>query len=185
MLATGGLLLNTAYSGITLFNESILKDHGFTGSPAEPLGVMFLTGLLSNFLAGALASFVRQTRLMGAAMLILAVSLLVLPRVHTRQQVMAYAALLGVSAGTVTVVFFACWGKLYGRRHLGKIQGAAQSITVLASAIGPIVLAESHARTNSYSAAFYVMTLPIAIVGALCFIVREHRNARGALLTRT
>jgi hypothetical protein len=25
----------------------------------------------------------------------------------------------------VTVVFFACWSRLYGRLHLGKIQGAA------------------------------------------------------------
>jgi MFS family permease len=172
-LAIGGLFLNTAYSGITLFNESILKECGFTGSPTEPLKVMFMAGLFSNFLTGALASVVRQTRLMAAAMLLLAVSLLILPRVHTHYQVMAYAALLGVSAGMVTVVFFACWGKLYGRRHLGKIQGAAQSITVLASAIGPIVLAESHAHTNSYAAAFYVLAIPIAVLGATCFVVPE------------
>jgi len=172
-LAIGGLFLNTAYSGITLFNESILKERGFIGSPTEPLGVMFMAGLFSNFLTGALASFVRQTRLMAAAMLLLAASLLVLPQVHTHLEVMAYAALLGVSAGMVTVVFFACWGKLYGRRHLGKIQGAAQSITVLASAIGPIILAESHAHTNSYAAAFYILAIPIALVGAICFVVRE------------
>jgi MFS family permease len=177
-LALGGLLLNTAYSGITLFNESILKECGFSGSPTEPLGVMFIAGLLSNFLAGGLASFVRQTRLMGAAMLLLSASLLILPRVHTRDQVLAYAALLGVSAGMVTVVFFACWGKLYGRRHLGKIQGAAQSITVLASAVGPIILAESHEHTNSYAAAFYALAIPIALLGAVCFVVREPSNAR-------
>jgi MFS family permease len=139
--------------------------------------VMFLAGLLSNFLTGALASFVRQTRLMGAAMLLLSVSLSILPRVHTHNQVMAYAGLLGVSAGMVTVVFFACWGKLYGRAHLGKIQGAAQSITVLASALGPIILAESHQHTNSYDLAFYSMAIPIAVVGAMCFVVREPKSA--------
>jgi len=32
----------------------------------------------------------------------------------------------------VTVIFFGVWGQVYGPRHLGKIQGAAQMLTVLA-----------------------------------------------------
>ncbi|HKB01770.1 MAG TPA: hypothetical protein VKD90_06100, partial [Gemmataceae bacterium] len=43
------------------------------------------------------------------------------------------------------------WGQLYGLRHLGQIQGAAQLLTVLASAAGPLVLAAGHRAAGSYA----------------------------------
>ena len=172
-LALGGFVFNAAYSGITLFNESILASRGFGASPAGPLVVIVFTALAANFLAGWLAQRRAMTKLMGAAMGLLAVSLLALPLVRTRGQVYLYAAAMGVSAGVVTVVFFACWSKLYGRRHLGRIQGAAQAMTVLASAAGPMALAACVERTGSYSAAFYASAGLAAALGAFCLVVRE------------
>jgi hypothetical protein len=174
-LALGGFVFNAAYSGITLFNESILAERGFAASPSGPLVVIVLSALGANFLAGWLASRPggSVTKLMGAAMLLLAASLVVLPKVRTTAQVFGYAAAMGVSAGVVTVVFFACWNRLYGRRHLGKIQGAAQAITVLASAAGPMALAECRARTGSYAPAFYACAGLAAALGAWCWAIRS------------
>ncbi len=39
------------------------------------------------------------------------------------------------------VLFFSVWPRAFGRRDLGRIQGAAQALTVLASAVGPLLLA--------------------------------------------
>jgi hypothetical protein len=64
--------------------------------------------------------------------------------------------------GFVMVVFFSFWGRAYGRAHLGRIQGAAQILTVLASAVGPLLLAQCVSWTGSYAAAFY----SLAVVGA-------------------
>ena len=55
------------------------------------------------------------------------------------------------------VVFFSFWGRAYGRTHLGRIQGAAQAMTVFASAIGPLLLAWCVEATGSYAAAFYAL----------------------------
>ncbi len=44
--------------------------------------------------------------------------------------------LTGLSAGFVTVLFFALWSDACGPRELGRIPGVAQGITVLASALG-------------------------------------------------
>jgi sugar phosphate permease len=174
-LALGGFVFNSAYSGITLFNESILAERGFVDSPAGPLVVIVFTALAANFLAGWLASRPggSMTKLMGLAMCLLALSLLVLPLVRTVAQIYLYAAAMGVSAGVVTVVFFACWGKLYGRRHLGKIQGAAQLLTVVASALGPLALAQCLARTGSYAPAFYSSATLAGLLGLFCLAVRE------------
>lgn len=167
-----GLLFNTAYSGITLFNESILRERGYTGAASNPLIVIVFTGLAANFGAGWLARKYSTSRLMAGAMLLLAASLLMLPLIHTASQVMAYAALIGVSGGMVTVVFFACWGKTFGRRHLGRIQGAAQAVTVLASAAGPMLLAECQARFGSYSPVFYGLAPLAALFALFCWSVR-------------
>jgi MFS family permease len=172
-LALGGFVFNAAYSGITLFNESILAERAFRASPAGPLIVIVFTALAANFLTGWLATRWPVTKLMGAAMLLLAVSLVTLPLVRTAAQVYLYAAAMGVSAGVVTVVFFACWSRLYGRLHLGKIQGAAQALTVLASAAGPMALAACRERTGSYAPVFYACAALAAALGALCLVVRE------------
>lgn len=167
-----GLLFNSAYSGITLFNESILRERGYTGSASNPLIIIVFTGLAANFGAGWLARKSSTSRLMAGAMLLLAASLLMLPLVHTPAQIMAYAAVIGISGGMVTVVFFACWGKAFGRRHLGRIQGAAQAVTVLASAGGPILLAECLARYGTYSPVFYALAPLAALLALFCWVVR-------------
>jgi MFS family permease len=170
--ALGGLVFNTAYSGITLFNESILVEHGYTGTPTNPLIVMVFTGLAANFLAGWLAGRLPITRIMAGGMLQLAAALLALPLVRTPDQVMAYAAALGVAGGVVTVVFFACWSRVFGRRHVGRIQGAAQAVTVLASAAGPLLFAEAQARTGRYDAVFFALAPLAAALALFCWFVR-------------
>ena len=56
-------------------------------------------------------------------------------------------------------------GHAYGQLHLGRIQGAAQAMTVVASAIGPLFLAVWVERTGSYAAAFYVLAGIVAVLG--------------------
>lgn len=164
--ALSALIFNTAYSGITLFNESILREQGFTGSPSSPLIVLVFTGLAANFGAGWVASRGSVSRVAAAGMALLAISLLMLPLARTPGWIMGYAAALGIAGGVVTVVFFSCWGRIFGRRHLGRIQGAAQAITVLASAAGPWLFAETHARAGSYAPVFYTLA-PVALGLAL------------------
>lgn len=192
-LAGGGFVFNAAYAGVTLFNESVLAERGFAGPPTGPLVVIMSAALASNLLAGWLIARTggdgrgpgrSVTRLIGAAMLLLGGSLLALPQVRTAGQVMAYAATMGVSAGVVTVVFFACWGRLYGRRHLGQVQGAAQALTVLASAAGPAFLAQCHARTGSYAPAFYTCAALAVGLGFVCWVVPVPTPAVGVVSGR-
>ncbi len=46
------------------------------------------------------------------------------------------ALLLGVAGGMI-IVFFSVWSEVFGHRHLGRIPGAAQMLTVLSSGFGP------------------------------------------------
>jgi MFS family permease len=80
----------------------------------------------------------------------------------------------------VMVLFFSVWPRVYGRRHLGRIQGAAQALTVLASAIGPLLLATCVAWTGSYRAMFYILAAIIGVFGVAAVVVsvptQRHRD---------
>jgi hypothetical protein len=70
------------------------------------------------------------------------------------------------------VVFFSFWGKAYGSVHLGRIQGVAQAMTVLASAIGPLMLAWCAEATGSYAAAFYALAVVVAALSVAAIVIR-------------
>jgi MFS family permease len=168
-------------SGIALFNESILAERGFDPRTYyRTLVVTALTALVGNFAGGAFASKGEMRRLLAAAMLLLTLSLAALPQVRTQAQVMAYAVVMGLAGGFVMVVFFSFWGRAYGRGHLGRIQGAAQILTVLASAVGPLVLAECVAQTGGYAVAFYAMAAVVAVLGIAAAAVPVPAGARAA-----
>jgi hypothetical protein len=67
-------------------------------------------------------------------------------------------------------VFFAFWGHAYGRAHLGRIQGVAQALTVLASAVGPLLLARV-AAVGSYANAFYALAVFVFALGVWAWFV--------------
>ena len=160
-------------SGIALFNESILAERGFDASTYHrSLVIVALTALAGNFLGGWLISRGRMNRLLALAMVLLAGSLLALPHVSTQTHVAVYAVVMGLAGGFVIVIFFAFWGRAYGRTHLGKIQGAAQALTVIASAIGPLLLAEGVARTGSYAAIFYALTVVVLLLALTALLVK-------------
>ena len=161
-------------SGIALFNESILAERGFDPSTYHrSLIIVALTSLAGNFLAGWLSSKWRMSRLLALSMVLLAGSLLGLPHVSTQTHVAIYAVVMGLAGGFVIVIFFSFWSAAYGREHLGKIQGAAQTLTVIASAVGPLILAECVSRTGSYALMFYLLAFVVIVLALLAWFVRE------------
>jgi MFS family permease len=177
--ALASSVFGLVYSGIALFNQSILEQRGFDATTYYTvLAVSAMLALLANFGGGWLASWWPIQRVMGIGMAALAAALLALPHVATQAHVMLYAAAMGVSGGLVTVVFFSVWGEVFGRTHLGRIQGAAQTMTVLASAIGPLLLAQTLQRTGSYDVMFYGLAAIVVALGFGCWFVRlPHREA--------
>ena len=188
VFALASSLFGLVYSGIALFNQSILEQLGFSASTYYlALTISTMLGLIANFGGGWLALRWPIQRLMGLGMAVLAAALVALPLVRTEAHVVLYAVAMGVSGGIVTVTFFSVWGQVFGRRHLGRIQGCAQTMTVLASAVGPLILAKTFERTGSYDVMFYSLAAIVSALGIWSWWVPlPHRPARtfGAPLPR-
>lgn len=172
VFALGTALYGLVASGIGLFNESILAQRGFGPNVYyQTLAVTAMTALVGNFLGGSLSSRMPLGRLMAISQFILAGGLLALPFVSTMTHVMAWAVAMGLGGGLVMVLFFSVWGRVFGRRHLGRIQGIAQALTVVASAVGPLLLAWCLAWTGSYTAMFEILAAVIATVAVAALLI--------------
>ena len=172
VFAIGTALYGLVASGIGLFNESILGQRGFGPDVYyQTLAVTAMTALVGNFAGGWLARRVPLGRLMAVALCILAAGLVALPHVSSIAHVMAWAVAMGLGGGLVMVLFFSVWGRVFGRRHLGRIQGSAQALTVVASAIGPLLLAWCLESTGSYTAMFHILAATIIAVAVAALLV--------------
>ena len=165
--SVGAALYGLVASGIGLFNESILAERGFSADVYyQTLVVTALTALAGNFGGGWLAMRMQLSTLLAVSLFVLALGLAALPHVSTIVHVMLWATAMGVGGGLVMVLFFSVWPRVYGRRHLGRIQGAAQAMTVVASAVGPLMLAWCIELTGSYAGMFNILA---AVIGVTAF----------------
>ncbi|MBK9386142.1 MAG: MFS transporter [Planctomycetes bacterium] len=172
VFALGAALYGLVASGIGLFNEAILAELGFGYDIYyQSLAITALFSLVGNFLGGWLTRKVSFVRLMAGAMVLLALGVGVLPQLGSLTAVMLWAAAMGISGGIVMVHFFSVWPAVFGRKHLGRIQGTAQALTVLGSAIGPLLLAACIEATGSYGAMFRILALAIALLALAALLV--------------
>jgi MFS family permease len=160
-------------SGLGLFNEHVLAERGF---PQEIyvtfLAATAIVALVGQFGCGWLTTRWPMPRLLAIAMGIYGAALGALPFVASQSQLWVVAVMLGISGGMVTVLFFAVWGHAFGQAHLGRIQGAAQMLTVLASATGPLIFAKGFELTGSYTPALWVLAPCVLAVAAAALRLR-------------
>lgn len=159
-------------AGMSLFNQSLLAERKFDREVFLTITTVTpLIGLAANLLAGLLATRIRLGVLLAAGLVIQSIALAAFPAVSTLPQVYSYAAAMGVAGGILTVVFFTVWRQAFGPVHLGQIQGAAQLLTVLASAAGPLILAAGQRASGSYAPVVQNLALVAAAFAVAALIV--------------
>jgi MFS family permease len=159
-------LFGLVSSGLGLFNEAVLAERGFNQQTYVTfLAATSIVALIGQFACGWLTLHWSMQRLLALSMFLYALSLAVLPFLSTLSELWVFAVLIGLAGGMITVIFFAVWRRAFGPAHLGRIQGAAQMLTVLASAIGPLLFAQSAAWTGSYTPVLWTLAPCVLALG--------------------
>jgi MFS family permease len=130
------------------------------------MSILTGTGLIANLIGGALSNRERLGKLLAAGLAVLALGLGLFPQISNSGQLQLYAIAIGLSGGIVTVIFFSVWSQIFGPANVGKILGAAQLLTVLASALGPVCAASIQEIYGTFTPLFYVSagaTLVLAV----------------------
>jgi MFS family permease len=163
-------IFNLAISGLGLFNEAVLSEVGFTAEDYHQfLVVMTIFTLVGQGLCAWLTLRRPMPVLLGCAMFLYAVALGALPHIQTHTHLWILGGMLGITTGFITVIFFAVWGQAYGRAHLGRIQGAAQMLTVLASAVGPQLFERTHHSQGTYAPVLHTIAVPVVLLGIVAW----------------
>jgi len=145
-----------AFAGISaatgLFNEALLAERGFDREMFHHfLAGSAIIALLGQMICGAGMKRLPIRFWLGGALIVQALALTLFKFISTNTGLWTIAALMGLSGGIITVAFFAIWGDSFGKRHLGRIQGAAQTLTVLAAALGPLLLERGAGFLHGYA----------------------------------
>jgi MFS family permease len=149
-----------------------LAERGFdTKTAVAVMSVLTGTGLLANLIGGALMNRERLGKLLGIGLFVLAVGLGLFPRISSMGQLHIYAIAIGLAGGIVTVIFFSAWSQIFGTANVGKILGAAQLLTILASASGPMFSAAVQVRFDTFAPLFYASAAASAFLAACAFLV--------------
>ncbi len=172
-IALGSAFFNLVFSSITLLNEAILEEMGFLASDAVKLmAVLTGVGLVSNLITGSFISRRNLGTFLGAALLVQAVALFLFPGIKTATSLFVYGGAMGFVGGQITVVFFTAWRTVFGREHVGGVQGVAQVLTVLASALGPVLVAGVHALSKSHLPIFAGFAVVSMLLAFWAFLIR-------------
>jgi len=146
------------YAGVALFNEDIFSERGFDRNLYfNVLAEVTIVAICAKFIFGWLVNYVPLNRLLAVCLFATSLSLVGLTQATQVWHAYAYGVGLGIASGAVALLFFATWGRLYGNRELGRIQGVAQMLTVFASAAGPVIFSASKRATTSYTFIFILL----------------------------
>lgn len=170
-------------TGLNFHQIGLLGERGLT--PVEA-AANFLpqtaAALIAAFVAGVLVDRISPKAVLGAAMAILAAAVLGVRLVEPGWSALAFGFLLGASGGILRSVEAAAYPRYFGTGHLGAIRGSAHTVTVAASAFGPVAVSLGRDLTGDYAPVLAALAVLPAAAALAVLLAPEpgHRgNGRG------
>ena len=161
-------LVSTA---LIFHQTSIFQENGLSATLAAGVFAIYsASSAVSSLATGFVADRVGPKVLCAFSMTTLLATLALAVMINSLFLAVVYVVVMGVSGGSYIIVQGTIWAHYYGRHGLGRIQGPAMTISVCASAAGPLPLALFHSLTGTYALGMLVMMiLPVLSVAVLFF----------------
>ncbi len=163
-------LVSTA---LIFHQASIFQESGLSATLAAGVFAIYsASSAVSSLTAGFVADRVGPKALCAFSMAALLATLAMAMIMDSLLVAVVYVVVMGVSGGSYMIVQGTIWAHYYGRHGLGRIQGPAMTISVCASAAGPLPVAVLHSLTGTYTLAMLVMMVLPALSVAVLFFTR-------------
>lgn len=155
-------LLTTA---VAFHQISLLTARGLTaGQAAANFLPQTIAGLIATLAAGFLIDRFAGRWMVVTSMALLSGALLWGTTVTPGWSAITFGAMLGAAGGMIRTVEAASLPRYFGTLHIGAIRGLVTSISIGASALGPLLFAAVFERTATYEVVLTASAgLPVAI----------------------
>jgi MFS family permease len=164
-------------TGIVIYQKKIFQDVGVPDNqPYYILALQACVAIGTCLTAGHLTTRVQARYLMATAMFLLSTSMLILLTMTEPWLAIVVAILLGTQGGIIRTVGSVVWVNYYGRKNQGAISGAALSLAVIGSALGPLPLALSSDFLGSTTPALVSFFLLPLVAGLLVLTARPPKR---------
>lgn len=164
-------------TGLIFHMESIVTDQGLAASVAAAVFVpMGLVQAILRFPLGILADLIAPKLVLAGALVLQGVTLWMAPRLSSQLGALVYGGVFGAMQVAWSAAGSVMWAKYYGRLHLGSITGAAISIGIVGSSLGPMAMGFARDLMGTYATFFNLSAfIPLALA-VVVVIVRTPRG---------
>jgi MFS family permease len=171
-LATFSMLV----TGLFFHQVSIFQSAGLGPQIAAwVFPISAVTMVLAMPVFGRLLDRLPTKPMFAFAMLTMTAAILALVPVHDTPTGALYGIVFGINNAAVHTHMSYLWPRFFGRRHLGSIQGTAQTIMVVGASLGPLPLGAAFDLYGDYTGALLTLAVLPLICSAAILLMRPPR----------
>jgi MFS family permease len=169
IIALSFATFSMSVTGLFFHQVAIFNNRGISSQTAAQLfPVSALTMVVAMPIFGRLLDRLPTRPMFAFAMVTMSAAMLALVMVQGVPSAIVYSIVFGINNAAIHTHISYLWPHYFGRRHLGSIQGTAQTIAVIGASIGPIPLGAAFDLFGSYKGALLLLSvLPVLCAGAI------------------
>jgi MFS family permease len=165
--------LSMLVTGLFFHQVSIFASLGL---PAQLAASIFPISAVAMVLAmpliGRMLDRLPTRPMFACGMLTMSVVMVALTFVQDLSSAIVYAVLFGINNAVIHSHMNFLWPRFFGRRHLGSIQGTAQTIGVTGASLGPLPFGAAFDLFGSYAGALWLFALQPVLCAAAILLMR-------------
>jgi MFS family permease len=158
---------------------AFLTDQGFEKLAAGALSMAIGCSVVGRLSFGVLADRFTKKGIMSFALILHALAVLCLFRIHSFWAIPAFVILFGLGLGGGAVLVPLLIGEYFGLRAFGKVLGVITISATLGAATGPVMTGRIFDVMGSYDLAFTLHIAAFMAAGVAIYVLRKPRAASG------
>lgn len=167
-------LASALSTALTFHNVSVMAEAGLTESEAARIFIPLSIGAVTaSFVFGWMTDRVSSRILIPIAPVAFAVAAMLGTIAKPGPAALGYGLMLGLAGGTVRALTSALHPKWFGTDNIGAIKGVAHTVSVAASAIGPLLLSLGNDLSDGYHPALRVSAGIALVIAAGTLLARD------------
>ncbi len=173
IIALGLASLSMLVTGMFFHQVSVFSLQGLDAQTAtRAFSISAVVMVISMPVFGYLLDRLPTRPMFASALLIMSASLVALALVRGLSSMVVFSAMFGLANAALQSHYSFMWPRYFGRRHLGSIQGAAQTIGVVGAAIGPLPLGLAFDLFANYTGVLYLLAALPAVCALMLLFLR-------------
>lgn len=172
IIALGLSSLSMLVTGMFFHQVSVFSLQGLDAqTAARAFSVSAVVMVITMPVFGYLLDRLPTRPMFASALLIMSAALVALAWVEDIASMILFSVVFGLANAGLQSHYSFMWPRYFGRRYLGSIQGAAQTIGVVGASVGPLPLGLAFDLFGSYTGTLYLLAaLPVACAFMLLFL---------------